>query len=248
MARDYKRKWDEYNNLSDKEKAKAEKPRKDLRLEGIVDVLEEKSFITCHAYVQSETNMIMKLAEEFGIKAHTLIHNSEGYKIADLMKEHGAMGSLLPDWWAYKWEVYDAIPYNAALNLGMGLVTCIHSDNAELARRLNQEAAKAVKYGNVSEEEAWKLVTLNPAKILHLDDRMGSIKTGKDADLVLWNDNPLSIYAIVETTMVDGIIYYDLKKNEKLMEANSNERSRLIKKLLEETPSSPASGMSGLRR
>jgi len=196
-----------------------------MHLEALIDVLEKRSFITCHAYVQSETNMIMKLAEEFGIKAHTLIHNTEGYMVADKMKEHGAMGSLLPDWWAYKWEVYNAIPYNAALNLQLGLVTCIHSDNADVAARLNMEAAKAVKYGNVSEEEAWKLVTLNPAKILHIDDRTGSIKTGKDADIVLWSDNPLSVYSAAEMTMVDGIVYYDIKKNEELMEANMKEKA-----------------------
>ena len=239
MAIDYRKKWDKYNSMPDDKRTLAKRPRKDMRMEALVDVLEKRSFMTCHTYVQSETNMIMKLAEEFGIKAHTLIHNTEGYMLADKMKEHGAMGSLLPDWWAYKWEVYNAIPYNAALNLELGLVTCIHSDNAELAARLNQEAAKAVKYGNVSEEEALKLVTLNPAIILHIDDRTGSIKAGKDADLVLWSDNPLSIYTKAEVTMVDGIIYYDLDKHEKLMESNKNERARLVKKILNEQPASP---------
>ncbi|MFC2118895.1 amidohydrolase family protein, partial [Bacteroidota bacterium] len=243
MAQDYKKKWDNYNNLPDNLKTAGKKPRKDMRMEALVDVLEKRSFITCHTYVQSETNMIMKLAEEFGIIAHTLIHNTEGYKLADKMKEHGAMGSLLPDWWAYKWEVYHAIPYNAALNLQVGLVTCIHSDNADVAARLNLEAAKAVKYGNVSEEEAWKLVTLNPAKILHIDNRTGSIKQGKDADLVLWSDNPLSVYAKAEITMVDGIIYYDYKKNEELMEANNKEKTRLVNKILNEKPADLSAGM-----
>jgi len=232
MAKDYRKKWQSYNKLTDNQKTRIDKPRKDMRMEALLDVLEKRSYMTCHTYVQSETNMIMKLAEELGIVAHTLIHNTEGYMVADKMKEHGAMGSLLPDWWAYKWEVYNAIPYNAALNLQLGLVTCIHSDNADLAARLNLEAAKAVKYGNVSEEEAWKLVTLNPAKILHIDDRTGSIKVGKDADIVLWSDNPLSVYSIVEMTMVDGIIYYDLEKNKELFNYNNNERTRLVNKIL----------------
>lgn len=243
MAMDYRKKWEKYNKLSANEKISVDKPRKDMRLDALIDVLEKRSFMTCHTYVQSETNMIMKLAEELGIKAHTLIHNTEGYMVADKMKKHGAMGSLLPDWWAYKWEVYNAMPYNAALNLQLGLVTCIHSDNADVAARLNLEAAKAVKYGGVSEEEAWKLVTLNPAIILHIDDRTGSIKVGKDADLVLWSDNPLSVYAVAELTMVDGIVYYDLKSNEELLENNKKERARLVNKILNEKPSGPGPAM-----
>ena len=243
-AKDYMKEWDNYNSLSAKEKSVTHKPRKDLELEALADVLNKKSFVTCHTYVQSETNMIMKLGKELGFKAHTMIHNTEGYKIADKMRKHGAAGSIFSDWWAFKYEVYDAIPYNAALHLHEGVLTCIHSDNAELARRLNQEAAKAVKYGNVSEEEAWKLVTLNPAKILHLDDRMGSIKVGKDADIVLWSDNPLSIYAIAEKTIVDGIIYYDVERNAKLKEANNKERARLIKKMLKEKSGGTTSKIS----
>ncbi|MFO8235047.1 MAG: amidohydrolase family protein [Bacteroidales bacterium] len=232
QAEEYKEKWDNYQKLSNREKTKTQKPRKDLRLEAIADVLREESFITCHSYVQSETNMILKLAEEFGIKAHTLIHNTAGYKIADRLKEHGAYASNLPDWWAYKFEVYDAIPYNSALQDQQGILTAIHSDNAELARRLNQEAAKTVKYGGLSEEEAWKLVTLNPAKILHLDHKTGSIREGKDADLVLWSNNPLSIYATAEKTMVDGIIYYDREEDEQIKKEIEEERNMLINKIL----------------
>ncbi len=231
-GKEYLYRWDRYNKLNPKDKTYTTRPRRDLQLEAIGEVLRKKSYITCHTYVQSETNMIMKLADEFGIKAHTLIHNTEGYKIADKMREHGAAGSVFSDWWAFKYEVYHAIPYNAALHLDHGVITCIHSDNAELSRRLNQEAAKAVKYGGVSEEEAWKLVTLNPARILHLDDRMGSIKPGKDADLVLWSDNPLSIYARAEKTMVDGIIYFDMDRDVKLQQYIQKERSRLLKKMM----------------
>ncbi len=238
-AKGYLESWDRYNRLSPKEKARMTKPRRDLRLEAIGEVLQKKSFITCHTYVQSETNMIMKLAEDFNVKAHTLIHNTEGYKIADKMKEHGAAGSIFSDWWAFKYEVYHAIPYNAALHLDQGVLTCIHSDDAELSRRLHQEAAKAVKYGGVTEEEAWKLVTLNPARILHLDHRMGSIKNGKDADLVLWSDNPLSIYAKAEKTMVDGVFYFDLERDAGLQQYIQQERNRIIRKMTAEGKDSP---------
>jgi len=232
QALDYKKEWETYEKLSVKEKAKVTVPRIDLRMEALIDVLEEESFITCHTYVQSETNMILKLAEDFGIKAHTLIHNTEGYKLADKIAAHGAYASNLPDWWAYKFEVYQAIPYNTAMQVEQGVTVAIHSDNAELARRLNQEAAKTIKYGGLSHEEAWKLVTLNPAKILHLDHRMGSIKQGKDADLVIWSDNPLSMYAVAEKTMVDGMVYYDKEKDEELRQWIKTERNRIINKML----------------
>jgi len=232
QAEEYRDKWEAYNRLSEKEKLEKVKPRKNLRMEAIAEVLRRESFITCHTYVKSETNMIMNLAEDFGVKAHTLIHNTEGYKIADKLRDHGVYASNLPDWWAYKFEVYDAIPYNTSIQTRAGIVSAIHSDNAELARRLNQEAAKTVKYGGLSQEEAWKLVTLNPAKILHLDHRMGSIKKGKDADLVLWSHNPLTIYARAEKTMVDGIIYYDRQRDKQMRKAIEEERNRLINKIL----------------
>ena len=148
------------------------------------------------------------------------------------MKEHGAGASTFSDWWAYKFEVNDAIPHNASILADMGIVTAINSDDAEMARRLNQEAAKAVKYGGVSQEEAWKMVTLNPAKLLHLDHRIGSIKSGKDADIVLWTDNPLSVYAKVQQTYVDGHCYCDAEKDLKLRQRNTQERARLIQKML----------------
>ena len=150
------------------------------------------------------------------------------------MKNHGAGGSSFSDWWAYKFEVNDAIPYNATLLNNAGVVTAINSDDAEMGRRLNQEAAKTVKYGGTTEEDAWKMVTLNPAKLLHLDDRMGSIKVGKDADIVIWSDNPLSIYAKAEQTYVDGICLFDLQKDLKLREQNLRERIRIIQKMMNE--------------
>lgn len=150
------------------------------------------------------------------------------------MKAHGVGASTFSDWWAYKYEVLDAIPYNAAIMHKVGIVTAINSDDREMSRRLNQEAAKVVKYGGASEEEAWKMVTLNPAKLLHLDHRTGSIKAGKDADVVLWNTNPLSVYASAEKTVIDGKIYFDKDKLEARQDAIRQERNKLINMMLAE--------------
>ncbi|WP_438829873.1 amidohydrolase family protein [Aquimarina agarivorans] len=185
--------------LEYEQKMKSGKPyRKDIELETLLEIVNGARFISCHSYIQSEVNMLMKLAEKFGFKVNTFTHILEGYKVADKMRIHGAGGSTFSDWWAYKYEVNDAIPYNASIMHKQGVTVAINSDDPEMSRRLNQEAAKSVKYGGVSEEDAWKFVTLNPAKLLHIDDRVGSIKVGKDADLVLWTDNPLSVYAKAE--------------------------------------------------
>ena len=208
--------------------------RRDLELEALVEILEKKRFITCHSYVQSEITALMRVAEKFGFRVNTFTHILEGYKVADKMKEHGASASTFSDWWAYKMEVQDAIGYNAAIMTKVGLNVCINSDDAEQARRLNQEAAKSVKYGGLSEEEAFKMVTLNPAKALHVADRVGSLKAGKDADLVLWTDNPLSIYARPEKTIVDGIIYFDLDRDAALRKTIATERNRLVQKMMAE--------------
>lgn len=205
--------------------------RKDLELETLVEILEKKRFITCHSYVQSEIIMLMRIAEKYGFVVNTFTHILEGYKVADKMAKHGAGASSFADWWAYKFEVKDAIPYNPALLMMNNVVTAINSDDAEMARRLNHEAAKSVKYGNVSEEDAWKTVTLNPAKLLHLDNKMGSVKVGKDADLVIWSDNPLSIYAKAEKTMIDGVFYFDRDKDMQQQSAMQKERARLIQKM-----------------
>jgi imidazolonepropionase-like amidohydrolase len=148
------------------------------------------------------------------------------------MKEHGVGGSTFSDWWAYKYEVNDAIPYNAAIMHSQGVVVAINSDDGEMSRRLNQEAAKTVKYGGVSEEEAWKFVTLNPAKLLHIDDTVGSIKTGKQADLVLWTDHPMSIYTKAQTTMIEGTVYFDLERDAQLRRNIQNQRSELMNMML----------------
>ena len=227
----YDQQWQNYNELSSGEKEETAPPRRDLALETMAEILNGKRFITCHSYVQSEINMLIHVAEDFDFRVNTFTHILEGYKVADKMAKHGAGGSTFSDWWAYKFEVRYAIPYNARLMTMAGVTTAINSDDAEMARRLNQEAAKSVKYGGMSEEEAWKMVTLNPVKLLHLDERMGSIKVGKDADLVLWTDHPLSIYAKAEKTMVDGRIYFDLEEDAQKQEQIAQERNRLIQKL-----------------
>ncbi len=223
-------------------------PRRDIELDALAEILAKKRFITCHSYVQSEINMLLKVADSLGFKVNTFTHILEGYKVADKMAKHGAGGSSFADWWAYKMEVKDAIPYNAALMSREGVTVSINSDDAEMARRLNQEAAKTVLYGGMSEEDAWKMVTLNPAKLLHLDNRLGSIKAGKDADLVLWNNNPLSIYARPEFTMIDGAIYYSRESDDKNRETMEAERARLIQKMLQAKTGGQTTQRPTLRR
>ena len=208
--------------------------RKNLELDALYEILNKKRFITCHSYVQSEINMLMKVAEQFNFRINTFTHILEGYKVADIMKKHGCGASSFADWWAYKYEVAEAIPYNASLMNEVGVVTAINSDDAEMARRLNQEAAKVVKYGGTSEEEAWKMVTLNPATLLHMDHRTGSIKVGKDADIVLWSDHPLSIYAKPVQTYVDGVKYFDIETDAVLRKWIAAEKARLINLMLAE--------------
>ena len=232
-ATEYKKLWETYNALSRKEKAKSNAPRYDLEMETLVEILDGKRFISCHSYVQSEINMLMKVAERFGVTINTFTHILEGYKVADKMKEHGVGGSTFSDWWAYKFEVNDAIPYNGAIMHSQGVTVAFNSDDAEMSRRLNQEAAKAVKYGGVSEEDAWKFVTLNPAKLLHIDDKVGSVKVGKSADLVLWSDHPMSIYAIAEKTMIEGVVYYDYERATAQVEKIAEERNQIIKQMID---------------
>ena len=207
--------------------------RKDEELEVIAEIINKERFISCHSYIQSEINMLMKVAEKFNFNINTFTHILEGYKVADKMKAHGVGASTFSDWWAYKYEVNDAIPYNGAILHKQGVTVAFNSDDAEMSRRLNQEAAKAVKYGDISEEDAWKFVTLNPAKLLHLDKNIGSIKTGKDADVVLWNTNPLSIYAKAEKTLIEGVVYFDLERDLQLRSDIKEERNTLINLMLD---------------
>ena len=218
----------------DTKKKSGQAYRYDKEMEVLAEILNGERFISCHSYVQSEINMLMKVAERFNFRVNTFTHILEGYKVADKMKEHGVGGSTFSDWWAYKYEVNDAIPYNAAIMSSQGVTVAINSDDREMSRRLNQEAAKSVKYGGMSEEEAWKMVTINPAKLLHIDDRVGSIKEGKDADLVLWTDHPLSIYAKAEKTMIEGATYFDMKADQNKRQAIKEERNKLVKMMLNE--------------
>ena len=184
-------------------------PARDLELEALVEILEGRRLVHAHSYRADEILQLLRLAEELGFRIATLQHVLEGYRVADEIAAHGAGASTFSDWWAYKVEAYEAIPYNAALMTDRGVVVSINSDDAEEMRHLNHEAAKAVKWGGLSDEQALALVTINPAKQLRIDDRVGSIEVGKDADLVIYDGHPLSSYAVVQTTLVDGKVYFD---------------------------------------
>jgi len=205
--------------------------RTDIELEALLEILNRERFITCHSYVQSEINMLMHVADSFDFTLNTFTHILEGYKVADKMKEHGAAASTFSDWWAYKFEVKDAIPHNASILNRMGVNTAINSDDAEMGRRLNQEAAKGIRYGGMSEEDALKMVTLNPAKMLHIDAYVGSISPGKDADLVIWSDHPLSVYAKAMKTFVDGKLYFDRDDMELRKVRDEIERNEIANKM-----------------
>ena len=207
-------------------------PRRDLQLETLVEILEKKRVVHIHSYRADEILMFARLSEELGFTVATFQHVLEGYKVADAMARIGAGGSTFSDWWAYKMEVIDAIPYNGALMQSAGVVTSFNSDSDELARRLNVEAAKAVKYGNLSETDALKLVTINPAKQLRIDARTGSLEVGKDADFAIWSGSPLSTFSRAEQTWIDGRRYFDLDADKKLREESVRERARLIAKAL----------------
>jgi len=226
-GREYSKKWENY----DAAKARGENPlppARDLKLEAMADVLKGKIDIHSHCYRADEIVMLMRLCEEFGIKVRTLHHVLEGYKVAPEIAKHGASASILPDWWAYKMEAYDAIPFNAAVMTHHGIIVSIHSDSNEHARRFYQEAAKMMKYGDLTEEEALRLVTLNPAIQMRLDHRIGSIDVGKDADLVLFNGHPFSIYSRPEVTMIEGVVYFDRKEDLKRRDLLVKEKKDLI--------------------
>jgi imidazolonepropionase-like amidohydrolase len=215
-ARAYKKEWADYEA-----KAKAAgtdkplAPRRNLRLEELMDVLDGKVLVHAHCYRADEILMLIRLAEEFGFKIRTFQHVLEGYKVASEIARHGAGASTFSDWWAYKLEAFDAIPYNAAIMAAHGVSVSLNSDSDELARRLYWEAAKAVKYGGVSEAEALKMVTLNPAWQLGIDKWVGSLETGKDADIAIFSAHPFAPDARVEATLVDGALYFDRAKDAK---------------------------------
>jgi imidazolonepropionase-like amidohydrolase len=239
-ALDYKKIWDDYNaKKNPKSKIQNLKsqnlipPRRDLELETIVEILEGKRLVHCHSYRQDELLMILRVAESFGFKIATLQHVLDGYKVADQIAKHGAGASTFSDWWAYKFEVYDATPYNGALMNSVGVIVSFNSDSDEMARRMNTESAKAIKYGGLNEESALKFVTINPAKQLRIDNRVGSIEVGKDADFVIWSENPLSTYTICEETWIDGRKYFDRKEDKEMQEKIVKERAMIIQRILE---------------
>jgi imidazolonepropionase-like amidohydrolase len=228
-ARDYMASWDEYE-AKQKRGETAIPPRRDLLMETMADILRGKIDVHSHGYRADELLMLMKVADEMGFKVREFQHVSEGYKIAREIAAHGAGAGTFIDWWGYKAEVYDAIPYNVAMMVRSGVLTSVNSDSDELARHLNQDAAKAMKYGGLTEDEALRLCTINPAKQLRLDHRIGSIEVGKDADLAIWTAHPLSIYARVETTFIEGEIYFDRKTDLAARDALRREKEERLKK------------------
>jgi imidazolonepropionase-like amidohydrolase len=226
-AKAYQKDWQDY----DRRKKAGETvtvPRRDLQLEPLVEILEGKRLVHAHSYRADEILMLLRVADEFGFKIATLQHVLEGYKVAKEIAAHGAGASTFADWWGYKIEAVDAIPYNAALMTRKGVVASINSDDAELSRHLNTEAAKSIKWGGLTEDEALALVTINPAKQLRVDGRVGSLETGKDADVVIWNHHPLSSYAIVDRVYIDGQKYYDRQDDQKRLTELAREKESLV--------------------
>ena len=233
-ALDYKHENENYFRNSKLQRTKIP-PRKDLELDAIVEILEGTRLVHCHSYRQDEILMLTRIAEDFGFTIATFQHVLEGYKIAERISEHGAGASTFSDWWQYKLEVIDAIPYNASLMTKNNVIVSINSDDSELARRLNTEAAKSIKYGNLDPNEALKLVTINPAQQLQIDKWVGSLEVGKDADFVIWDGEPLSVYSHVEETWIDGARYFSKKENQALEERDYTLRKELIQKILSST-------------
>jgi imidazolonepropionase-like amidohydrolase len=238
-ARDYKKDWDDYNKAVAAGEKNLIPPRRDLRLEPLVEVLEGKRYVHSHCYREDEILMLLRVAKEFGFKVRTFQHVLEGYKVADELAAAGVGASTFSDWWAYKVEAYDAIPYNAALMTRRGVVVSINSDDAEEATHLNQEAAKSMKFGGLSHDEALKLVTLNPAIQLGIDKRAGSIDVGKDADLAIYNRDPLSAYAVVQKTLIDGRVYFDRQRDIAERCEREKEKKALIDKFKKSAEKKP---------
>jgi imidazolonepropionase-like amidohydrolase len=225
-AKAYRKAWQDY----EKKKAAGQDvlpPARDLQLDPLVEILEGKRLVHAHCYRADEILMLIRLAEEMGFKIATFQHVLEGYKVAKEIAAHGAGGSTFSDWWGYKIEAIDAIPHNAAIMMRKGVLVSINSDSAEHARRLTTEAAKSMKWGGLTEDEALAMVTINPAKQLRIDNRVGSLETGKDADVVVWNHHPLSSYAIVERVYIDGHMYYDRSNEDRRLTELKKEKSDL---------------------
>ena len=208
-AKEYMREWDDYDAKVKKGDKDAKAPKRDLKLEALADVLRGKMMVQIHIYRADEFLTEMEIAKEFGYKIRAFHHGLEAYKVADKIAAAGIGLATFADWWGYKVEAWDAIPWNAVMSMRKGVRVAIKSDSNDFNRRLNQEAAKTIRYGGATEEEALKMITINPAWIVGVDDRVGSIDVGKDADLVIWDKHPLSTYAKVEKVMIDGDIFFD---------------------------------------
>ncbi len=235
-AERYTSEWKEWN-----QEHRGLPPRRDLQLEAVAEILEHKRWIHCHSYRQTEIIVLLRTLERFDVRIGTLQHILEGYKVNPEMAKHGAMASSFADWWAYKFEVYDAIPFNGALMHDAGIVVSFNSDDAELGRHLNHEAAKAMKYGGVKSDEAWKFVTLNPAKQLRIDDHTGSLEPGKQADIVVWSGPPMSTFSQCEQTWIDGCCYFDIARDRELRKRDAELKAELVKGVLAsgESPAKP---------
>jgi imidazolonepropionase-like amidohydrolase len=229
-AREYKKQWDDYNQRKAAGEQNLIPPRRNVQLDPLVEVMEGKRYVHAHCYRADEILMLIRVANEFGFKVRTFQHVLEGYKIADEIAAAGAGGSTFSDWWAYKMEAFDAIPYNAALMTERGVIVSVNSDDAQEARQLNQEAAKSMKNGGLSANDALKLITLNPAIQLGIDARAGSIDVGKDADLAIYNHEPLNVYAVVQKTLIDGQVYFDRQKDIAGRAALAAEKQTLLDK------------------
>ena len=225
-ARDYKATWDDYNAKVKTDKT-AIPPARNLELEPLVEVLEGKRFVHAHSYRADEMLMLLNVAKEFGFTVKTLQHGLEGYKIAAEIGQAGTGLSTFADEWSYKIEAYDAIPYNVAILMRHGVVATVNSDSDERARRLNIDAAKMMRYGGLTEDEALKTITYNGAVQLGVEKRVGSIEVGKDADVVIWNGDPLSVYSMAETTFIDGEIFFDIKRDQAKRAEMAKERAAL---------------------
>lgn len=228
-AKEYMQDWQEYEAKKASDR-KAIPPHRDLQLDALVEILQGKRYVHSHCYREDEILMILDLAKEFGFRVKTLQHVLEGYKVAKEIAEHGAGGSTFSDWWGYKLEAFDAIPHNAALMTQKGVLTSINSDSDEHARRLYLEAAKTMKYGGLSEEQALRQVTLNPAIQLGIDKRTGSIDVGKDADLAIFSAHPFSVYTMVEMTIIEGEVYFDRKADLERRVTLKKEKEELVKR------------------
>jgi imidazolonepropionase-like amidohydrolase len=229
----YRERHEAYDDLSRRARRDVAPPRVDYQLQALAEVVEGERFVHVHSYVASEILAIIALADSMGFTIQTFTHILEGYKVAREMAEHGAGASSFADWWAYKYEVIDAIPYNTCLMMEAGVLTSVNSDSADLIRRLNLEAAKSLTYcDNVTEEQALDLVTINPARQLKIDEYVGSLEPGKHADFVIWDDHPLSVYARVDETWVDGRRYFSRAEDEELRRLAAEEKQALIERVL----------------